>query len=271
MTSFEVTYKDYISTVEATQDEHFNLQTVARAEKLLGFLYKDWFRVEMNNLERLPESGPVLVVSNAGGILPWAAAMMMYALMSDKKKPRRLSVLANLDWIEDERIYNFLREIGVVPLNADNARRLFAEGQTVMVFPEGQSGFVKPFGERYRLRSLDWTVLLPAVEAGVPVFPLATLGPDESFPVAKNVQWLANLLELPAFPITPTFPFLPFPINLLSLPSKWRMRVLKPVAYDKSSERHEVEESAKKLALFLEGEIQAELNRMLRARIKPVF
>jgi 1-acyl-sn-glycerol-3-phosphate acyltransferase len=271
MSSFEVTYKDYISAVQANEDEHFNLQTVERAEKLLGFLYKDWFRVEMAGLERLPETGPAFIVGNAGGILPWAAAMMMYALMSDKKKPRRLSVLANLEWIEDERIYNFLREIGFVPLNADNARRLYSEGQTVMVFPEGQAGFVKPFGERYRLRSLDWTVLLPAVEAGIPILPLATLGPDESFPVAKNVQWLANLMELPAFPITPTFPFLPFPVNFLSLPSKWRMRLLKPVEYEKSTERHEIEESCKKLALFLEGEIQAELNRMLRTRIKPLF
>jgi 1-acyl-sn-glycerol-3-phosphate acyltransferase len=271
MPSFELTYKDYIRAVEESGDSNFSIETMARAERVLGFLYQDWFKVDMKGLERLPQTGPVLIVGNAGGILPWAATMLMYALMSDKKHPRRLTVLADMDWIEDERLYNFLREIGFMPLNADNARRLYSEGQTVMVFPEGQSGFLKPFAERYRLRSFDWTILMPAVEAGVPVIPLATLGPEESFPVARNVEWLAKLLSLPAFPLTPFFPFLPFPANLLSIPVKWKMRVLKPIDYEKVKERDQIEETSKRLALFIEGEIQAEINRMLRVRVKPLF
>lgn len=271
MASFEVTYKDYIRAVEEIADSNFNLQTVAKAERVLGFLYEDWFKVEPHGLERLPSTGPVLVVANAGGILPWTAGMLMYALMRDAKKPRRLSIMIDMDWIEDERLYNFLREVGFVPLSADNARRLYSEGQTVLVFPEGQAGFIKPYGERYRLRNFDWTVLLPAVEAGVPVIPMAVLGPDESFPVARNVQWMANLLSLPAFPVTPFFPFLPFPANLFSIPVKWKMRMLKPCDYERVSERDQIEETAKRLALFTEGEIQAELNRMLRMRIKPLF
>ena len=46
---------------------------------------------------------------------------------------------------------------------------------------------------------------------------------------------------------------------------------MKPVDYSHSGKRDEVEENAKKMALFVEGEVQAELNRLLRQRIKPLF
>lgn len=247
------------------------MKTIAQAERLLAFLYQDWFKVNLQGLQYLPKEGPVLLVGNAGGVFPWAAFMLMYALMSDKQAPRRLHILANLDGIEDERLYNFLREIGFVSYSADNARKLFADGETVVIFPEGACGALKPYSERYRLRSLDWTQLMPAIEARVPILPLATIGPDESFPMVANLQPIAKLLSLPAFPITATFPWLPFPANFLALPIKWKMRVLKAVDYGSPLSRDEVEEAAKKQALFIEGDIQAELNRLLRMRIRPLF
>lgn len=271
MTSFVSSYRGFIRTARKTNDTNFNLKTVARIERPLAFLFEDWFKVDLLGLQRLPKEGPVLIVGNAGGILPWAGVMLMYALMSDKQNPRRLHILADLDWIEDERIYNFMREIGFVPMNADNARRLFSERQTVLMFPEGSAGALKPFGERYRLRNIDWTTLMPAIEMKVPIIPMATLGPDESFPMGMNIEPLAKLLSLPAFPVTATFPWLPFPANFLALPVKWKMRLMKPVEYEPAATRPDVEERSKTLALFLEGEIQSELNRLLRVRIKPLF
>jgi 1-acyl-sn-glycerol-3-phosphate acyltransferase len=111
----------------------------------------------------------------------------------------------------------------------------------------------------------------PAIDAKVPIFPLATVGPDESFPVGQNIEWLAKFLDLPAFPVTPAFPFLPFPANLFSLPVHWKMRVMKPLDYQKTTSRTELEETSKSVALFGEGEVQAELNRLLRKRIKSLF
>lgn len=269
--SFAIQYREYIKTALKNSDSNFNIKTVAKIERPLAFLFQDWWKVDLTGLDRLPKEGPVLIVGNAGGILPWAALMLMYALMADKKDPRKLHVLVDMDWIEDERLYNFAREIGFMPANADNARKLFSEGQTVMIFPEGNCGALKPFGERHRLRGFDWTTLLPAVEMNVPMVPLATLGPDESFPMGMNIEPLAKLLDLPAFPVTPFFPFLPFPVNFFSLPAKWKMRLLKPVEYEPVSARDQIEETSKRQALFLEGEIQAELNRLLRHRIKTFF
>lgn len=269
--SFANNYRPYIRTALKSSDSEFSLKTIAKLEPWLGFLYEEWWKVELNGLQHVPKKGPVMFLGNSGGIMPWAALMLMYAFMKDQTHPRRLSILAELDWIEDERLYNFLREIGFVSFSADNARRLFSEGETVIAFPEGIPGSVKPFGERYRLRAFDWTKLMPAIDMHVPLVPLATLGPEESFPVGANWEKLARMLSLPAYPVTPFFPWMPFPTNLYSLPIKWKMRSMKPVEYAKPSSREELEETSKRMALFMEGEVQAELNRLLRGRVKSLF
>ncbi len=264
-------YRGYIRAARKGREFGFSVKTALRAATILGFLYEEWWHVELGGHKHIPKSGPVLFVGNSGGIIPWAGLMLMYALMKDRHQPRRLNILADLDWIEDERVYNGLRELGFVNWSADNAKRLFAEGEAVMVFPEGTAGAVKPFGERYRLRPFDWTKLMPAIDAHVPIIPVATIGPDESFPVGVNSEALAKFFSLPAFPITPAFPWLPFPANLFSLPVHWKMRCLKPLDYKKPNSREELQETAKNVALFGEGEVQADLNRALRERIKALF
>jgi 1-acyl-sn-glycerol-3-phosphate acyltransferase len=269
--SFATTHRPYIRVARKGRDFGFSLKTIAKLAPLLGFLHDEWWQVETGGIKHLPDKGPVLLVGNAGGVAPWAGLMLLYTLMNCSEKPRRVNILTDMDWIEDERLYSLLREIGFVSWSADNAKQLFAAGETVVVFPEGTAGAVKPFGERYRLRAFDWTKIMPAVEMKVPIMPLATIGPDESFPVGMNLEPLAKLLSLPAFPITPAFPWLPFPVNMFSLPVRWKIRMLKDVDYEKPTSREELEDRSKSLALFLEGEVQAELNRLLRTRIKPLF
>lgn len=269
---FTKTYRKYARNVLKDDDTYFSLKTVAWIEPFISFLYRDWWKVDFTGFKHLPADGPALVVGNAGGVLPWPGLMLLYALMRDRARPRRLTILCDMDWIEDERIYSFLREIGFVPWSADHAKKAFEQGQIVAVFPEGPSGAVKPFGERYRLRRFDWTRIMPAIEQQVPILPLATLGCDESFPVGMNLERLAHFLSLPAFPLTPFFPWYPFPANVtMSLPVKWKMRLLKPVDYKRQDTRDALEDTSDRLALFLEGEVQAELNRLLRTRIKPLF
>ena len=146
-----------------------------------------------------------------------------------------------------------MRELGLNP-----------EKPMVAIFPEGVPGLAKPYMGRDRLNVFDWVKLFPAVEEGVPIFPLATLGCDESVPILTNMEKTAKLLNLPAFPITPFFPWLPFPLNLGSLPTKWHMSLIKPLNYEKTVDRDQLEETAMRQSQFAEGEIQAELNRLLR-------
>lgn len=124
----------------------------------------------------------------------------------------------------------------------------------------------KPFSRRYRLEDFDWTMLLPVVESGVEVYPVSALGFDEINPMLDNFEVLSKLLKMPFYPVTPFFPWLPMPLNLVQLPVEVSMNVLKKADYDKVKSRDDMESVAKKLSFWLEGEIQAELNRMLRHR-----
>ncbi|MBS2006118.1 MAG: 1-acyl-sn-glycerol-3-phosphate acyltransferase [Cyanobacteria bacterium SZAS TMP-1] len=265
MSQFLSNYRDFLRQSGKSDKYHgFDLRVLARVEPFLSFIYHDWWRVEFNGLEKLPSEGAGLIVGNSGSFLPWPALMLLYALMSSRTNPRRIHFVADLDWIKDERLYAFLVELGFVPFSSANMKRLFAKGELVAIFPEGISGLTRNFANRCRLIEFDWVKLLPAVEEGVTIFPLATLGCDEATPILTNLESLAKLVGLPAFPITPFFPWLPFPFNLASLPTKWQMSLLKPLTYDVAVERDKIEETVMKQAQFAEGEIQAELNRLLR-------
>lgn len=265
MSQFLHNYRDFLKQSAKSDRYHgFDMRVLASVEPILSFLFHDWWRVEFNGLEKLPKEGPALIVGNSGSFLPWPAFMLLYAMMSSRTNPRRVHIVADLDWIKDERLHAFLLQLGFVPFSSANMKRLFHKGELVAVFPEGVPGLAKPYMGRDRLNEFDWVKLLPGVDEGVTIYPLATLGCDEAIPILTNVDKVAKLLNLPAFPITPFFPWLPFPLNLGSLPTKWHMSIIKPLSYEVSADRDVIEETAMRQSQFAEGEIQAELNRMLR-------
>lgn len=269
MSNFVATYREFVR--QSAKSDHywgFDLRALARLEPFLSFLYFDWWKVKFDGLDRLPEKGPAVIVGNQGSVLPWQALMLIYGLMSNSKNPRRVHIMCDLDWIDDERLNAFLVEIGFVPWSSASMKRLFAKGEIVAIFPEGIAGLSKPYGQRYRLQEFDWTRLLPAVEEGVKIFPLSSLGCDEAVPLIHNAGRLAKFLKMPYFPISPFFPWLPFPLNLASRPISWKMHLMKEAKYEPSSDRDTLEEETKSLSRRLEGEIQAQLNRDLRQRIK---
>lgn len=265
MSQFLSNYRDFLKQSAKSDRYHgFDMRVLARVEPVLSFLFHDWWRVDFNGLEKLPRDGAALVVGNSGSFLPWPALMLLYALMSSRHNPRRVHIVADLDWIKDERLYSFLVELGFVPFSSANMKRLFAKGELVAIFPEGVPGLAKPYMGRDRLNVFDWVKILPAVEENVPIFPLATLGCDEAVPILTNFEKAAKFLNLPAFPITPFFPWLPFPLNLASLPTKWHMSLIKPLDYQAATDRDQVEETSMRQSQFAVGEIQSELNRLLR-------
>jgi len=264
-------YRRYIKNANKIEQPFgFNVRRLLAAQPLLGFLYEDWWKVQLKGLDRLPADQPALIVGNSCGLVPWPALMLIYAAMSHKKNPRRINIVADIDWIEEEHIRNALLELGVVPYSSANLKQLFAANELVAIFPEGLSAVSKPFAERYRVREFDWTRLLPAVEEGIKIFPMATIGCDEAIPNILSFDNLKKWLGSPIFAGTPFFPWLPFPINFASLPVRWSITIAKPTSYEVNSDRDQIENAAKQQCRFVEGEIQAEINRLLRARSKTI-
>ena len=64
-----------------------------RAKPFFRFLYKYYWRVEVEGLEHLPAEGPVLLAANHSGALPFDAAMISLAVEDEHPAHRVVRML----------------------------------------------------------------------------------------------------------------------------------------------------------------------------------
>jgi 1-acyl-sn-glycerol-3-phosphate acyltransferase len=188
------------------------------------FLFNKYWRIEVEGLENVPSQGPCLLVSNHSGMLPFDAWMIQFAVQELHPAGRFVRFLLEEWFTTLPFLSHNMARMGQVRGSQVNAERLLKRGELVGIFPEGVKGIEKPFRERYHLKRFGrgGTVRL-AMKTGAPVLPVAVLGAEESYPVLFTSGFLANMLRMPYFPVTPTFPLLG-PMGALPLPSKWRIR-----------------------------------------------
>src|SRR5689334_12995165 len=114
---------------------------------LVDALYRFWWRVEAAGLERVPATGPVILVTNRGGaLLPYEALMLSAALAARRGRSARPVVD---DWLARVPLLGTaLARLGGVRATAGQLRRLVGEGEALIVAPE--AGQPKRFDQRYR-------------------------------------------------------------------------------------------------------------------------
>jgi 1-acyl-sn-glycerol-3-phosphate acyltransferase len=211
--------------------DRFGMEPRAAQSQLLfaALLYKHWFRVDARGFEHVPE-GRVLLIANHAGQLPFDAAMLAVAMLLEAEPPRLARGLGEY-WIPS---LPFISEMAVRGGNLvgtpENFRALIDAEECVMVFPEGVRGMNKPYRERYRLQRFGTGFVRLALETRTPIVPVGIVGSEEQAPGLFDVKPLAKLLGMPAFPITPTFPWLG-PLGLLPLPVKYRIRLGAPIRF----------------------------------------
>jgi 1-acyl-sn-glycerol-3-phosphate acyltransferase len=204
-------------------------QAIRHARPVLEYLRRHYWRVDATGVDGLPTDGPVLLVANRSGILPYDGLMISHVVaeaMSERCRPRFLVA----DWlITLPFVQPFLARVGGVRACRENAERLLRTGRSVVAFPEGLKGAGKVFRQRYRLKRFGrGGVVRVAIEAGVPLVPVAVIGAEEAHPVLFKMETLARSVGVSFIPVTPTFPLLG-PLGLLPLPSKWSIRFGTPI------------------------------------------
>jgi 1-acyl-sn-glycerol-3-phosphate acyltransferase len=199
---------------------------------LARLFYHQWFRIQMRGLEHVPAEGPVLVVANHSGTLPLDALMLQTGLHDEHPAHRNLRLLG-ADLVYDVPLLGAMaRRAGHIPACQANAQALLSAGKAVGVFPEGFKGIGKPFSERYQLQRFGrGGFAATAIKAQVPIIPCAIVGAEEIYPMIGNAKPVAELLNLPYFPITPLFPWLG-PLGAVPLPSKWIIEFCPPISID---------------------------------------
>jgi 1-acyl-sn-glycerol-3-phosphate acyltransferase len=225
-------------------------------------LYRYYFRVETFGIERVP-AGRVLVIANHAGQLPFDGAMLGAALLLEAEPPRIARAMGefwipSLPWISVAAA-----RTGALVGTPVNCVHMLENGECVMVFPEGVRGLNKPWSERYKLQRFGTGFMRLALDTGTPIVPVGIVGSEEQQPGLANLKGLGRLLGMPAFPITPTFPWLG-PLGLFPLPVKYRIYFGEPMRFDgdASDEDGAVEEKVDRV----KAEIEQLLERGRRER-----
>jgi 1-acyl-sn-glycerol-3-phosphate acyltransferase len=217
---------------QAPEVDDFGLdrEFLERVRPLLDFLYERWWRVEVVGAEHLPAEPACLYVANRSGILPYDGLMIAHAVEREGPRHERPRFLV-ADWLVTLPFAQpALARIGGVRACQENADRLLASGESVVAFPEGQKGALKPFRERYRLQRFGrGGAVSLAVRRRAMLVPVAVVGAEEAHPVLARPGLLERMLGVP-LPVTPTFPHLG-PLGLVPLPSRWRIRFGVPLRF----------------------------------------
>jgi len=224
-------------------------------------LYRYWWRVEATGLERIPASGPVLLVANrAGTPLPYDAFMLAVALAVDHPTGRRARPLVDRWMLRVPLAGSALTALGAEPATVARLRRLLGAGEAAIVFPEGRDVLGRAFDHRYRLSRFRHTALLRvAAEAGAPIVPVAIVGSEEAQPVLWRLERPIRALGLPSIPLTPT---------LVPLPTKWRLHVGAPLetSADAAARRNGDAQQLQRLSIQLRERLQGLVSEAIGRR-----
>jgi 1-acyl-sn-glycerol-3-phosphate acyltransferase len=184
----------------------------AATKRALGFvrwLYRNYFRVEVDGLEQVPE-GRVLLIGNHSAQLAYDGMLVCASFVLDAEPPRFVRAM-----IERFFVNVLMARMGQLIGLPENAKRLLLEEEApVLVFPEGERGGGKVFRDRYKIMGFGQGFMRLALETKTPILPFGFVGGEEMVPSFSRMEPLAKLLGLPYAPLTPTVLPLPLPTKV---------------------------------------------------------
>jgi 1-acyl-sn-glycerol-3-phosphate acyltransferase len=227
-------------------------------------LHRKYFRAEVHGIENAPQ-GRVLLVANHSGQVPVDGALIGAAMFMDAEPPRIIRAMVEKWAVSLPFVSLLFTRVGQVVGVPENAKRLLSQGEALLVFPEGARGIAKTFDRRYKLAEFGLGFMRMAIETDTPVVPVAVIGGEEQYISVANVESLAKLLHVPAFPIIPQV-FLPG--GQLPLPTKYRIWFGEPMRFtgDPDDDDSVMDEKV----WLVKQTIQSMLNRGLEER-KHIF
>jgi 1-acyl-sn-glycerol-3-phosphate acyltransferase len=226
----------------------------------VAVLHRKYFRTSVTGIDRVPE-GRVLLVSNHSGQVPLDAAVIGAAMFMDADPPRIIRAMVEKWAVSLPFVSLLFARVGQVVGVPENAKRLLDQGEALLVFPEGAKGISKPFDQRYKLTEFGLGFMRLAIETGTPIVPVAVVGAEEQYVSLGNLDGLARLLRMPAFPIIPQ---MLVPGGQLPLPTKYRLYFGEPMRFEGDPDDDDAIIDEK--VWLVKQTLQSMLNRGLKER-----
>lgn len=232
------------------------------------FMHDFYWRVEVAGMPQIPAQGRGVLVGVHRGFMPWDAVMMLHEVVKTHGRYPRFLIHPGL--IKYPFLFNFHTKLGGVVACQENADYILGRDELLGVFPEGMRGAFSLYKDAYKVgRFWRDDFVRMALRNRAPIIPYVTVGSAEIFPILAKIdwKWWKRRTEWVYFPITPTFPFLPFP-----LPSKWHTQILPPIHVEEMYEPEAANDRqiVRAISREVRGQMESALNA-LRARRKSIF
>jgi 1-acyl-sn-glycerol-3-phosphate acyltransferase len=193
----------------------------------------------VRGLERIPRDGPVLLVGNhSGGNVTPDTHVFTLAFATYFGVERRFYQLAH-NLVLSMPGLGFLRKYGTVAATPQNAAKALDCGAALLVYPGGDYEVHRPSWETAKVDFGGRKGFLRlALEKGVPIVPVVSIGGQETALFLSRGEWLAKLLGIDRMfrlKVLPISLALPWGLNVgdmlghIPLPAKITIQVLDPI------------------------------------------
>ena len=210
---------------------------VGRVLPVLRMVAKTYFRSEVRGMDKVPDGGVLLVSNHSGGLMAFDVPVIAVAFAEEFGERRPLYTLAH-DLMFTGLGRQIFGKVGFLPAHPRNAVQALRSGAATIVFPGGDWEAMRPSSQGAQIDFHGRTgYIRTALEAGVPIVPIVTIGGQETQFFINRGNGLAKflgvdrLLRIKSAPLGFGFPFgiTPgFPPNI-PLPSKLVTEVLDPI------------------------------------------
>ena len=244
----------------------------------LWLLASFYFRADVKGLENIPADGPVLLVGNhSGGNMTPDTLVLSLAFNTYFGVERRFYQLAH-NLVVSMPFLASLRKYGTVAASPQNAEKALKSGAALLVYPGGDYEVHRPSWESARVdfNGRKGYVRL-ALEHGVPIVPIVSLGGQETALFLSRGERLAKLLRLDKtlrLKVLPISLAVPWGLNVgdmmghLPLPAKLQIRALPAIDL---KEQFGPDPDIDEVNEYVLAKMQATLDSLNEQRTLPVI
>ncbi len=217
-------------------------------------IMKKYFRVQVEGIKNIPKRGVAIIAPNHSGVSGFDAMVLHHEITRGTGRYPR--VLTHHLWFLTKTTAIPANKLGFIEANMENGVRSLKKHQLVMIFPEGEKGNFKPSSKAYQLQEFKRGFIRMALEANAPIVPTVIIGAEETHVNLSQLELTKFLRGV----------VLPLPLNLLPLPSKWKIVFLEPIQlpYDKST--LEDRDLVRRMAFEIQEKMQERIRQELSKR-----
>lgn len=239
-----------------------------------------WFRMEIEGWERIPEPPVLLVGIHSGAPFVWDAWTVGVQWWRHFGDERPVHGTAHDALMALPLVGEYFRRMGVLPAAPDSIASALAAGHDVALWPGGERDSLRPWTRRDEAVLAGRTGFVRlAINSGVPIVPIATVGGPDAMPVLASGRRLAKLLQLDKVARLKTFPialqapwgFSPALLPEVPLPTKIRTAFQEPIELDHDPDRAGDDDYVEARYEEVQDSIQRGMNTLARRRTLPLF